>query len=198
MKTLSILLILFLSPLNDKMPYSAEIIKFQKELNEHYKDKDDSPLTKKDRKQFDGHPFFPIDESYRVTAFFERTAEEEPFKMKTSTERLPEYVQYGIAYFTLKGKTHTLRLLQNVKFSQQADYEGELFLPFNDLTNGKQTYGGGRYIDLKIPEGDQIVIDFNKSYHPYCAYNYIYSCPLPPAENSMEIEVLAGIKMLQM
>ncbi len=74
------------------------------------------------------------------------------------------------------------------------DFENYLFLPFTDLTNGNGTYGGGRYIDLEIPKGDTMVIDFNKSYNPYCAYNGKYSCPIPPKENDLNIAIKAGVK----
>ena len=70
-----------------------------------------------------------------------------------------------------------------------------LFLPFTDNTNGVETYGGGRYIDLKIPAGNTINIDFNKAYNPYCAYSDKYSCPIPPPENHLDIEIKAGIKL---
>ena len=71
--------------------------------------------------------------------------------------------------------------------------EDYLFLPFIDDTNGEESYGGGRYIDLRIPEGDTIVIDFNKSYNPYCAYNDKYSCPIVPRINYLALEVRAGV-----
>ena len=73
-------------------------------------------------------------------------------------------------------------------------YKDYLFLPFRDATNGKQTYGGGKYLDLKIPEGNEIIIDFNKSYHPYCAYNaHDYNCPIVPEENTLSLEIKAGV-----
>jgi uncharacterized protein len=76
------------------------------------------------------------------------------------------------------------------------EYKDYLFLPFTDLTNGVQTYQGGRYLDLRIPQGDEIVIDFNQSYNPYCAYSGRYSCPVVPSENHLDMEVLAGVKSL--
>ena len=74
------------------------------------------------------------------------------------------------------------------------DYRDYLFLPFLDATNGIETYGGGRYIDLTIPESNQITIDFNKSYNPYCAYNEKFSCPIVPRENYLSLKVNAGVK----
>jgi uncharacterized protein (DUF1684 family) len=69
-----------------------------------------------------------------------------------------------------------------------------LFLPFKDLTSGKETYGAGRYIDLdpKNEKDSQIEIDFNLAYHPFCAYNHTFTCPLPPAENLIPMAVTAG------
>ena len=63
-----------------------------------------------------------------------------------------------------------------------------------DDSNGETTYGGGRYIDLTIPSGDILVIDFNKAYNPYCAYNEKYSCPIVPRENYLPLKVTAGVK----
>jgi uncharacterized protein (DUF1684 family) len=77
---------------------------------------------------------------------------------------------------------------------QKEDGSNYLFLPFMDDTNGSSTYAGGRYIDLTIPEGDTLQIDFNSAYNPYCAYNENYSCPIVPRENYIATEVEAGVK----
>ena len=76
-------------------------------------------------------------------------------------------------------------------------YKNHLFFPFTDLTTGSITYGAGRYIDLTIPKsGNTIVIDFNKAYNPFCAYSDGYSCPLVPADNNLDTEILAGVKFI--
>jgi uncharacterized protein (DUF1684 family) len=67
-------------------------------------------------------------------------------------------------------------------------------VPFTDLTCGNESYGGGRYLDIDIPEGEEIIIDFNRCYNPYCAYNEKYSCPLTPAVNDLKVEIKAGVK----
>jgi len=77
---------------------------------------------------------------------------------------------------------------------KEEEYRDYLFLPFTDLTNGEQTYMGGRYLDLSIPEGDTIVLDFNRAYNPYCVYNKKYSCPLVPPVNALNTKISAGIK----
>jgi uncharacterized protein (DUF1684 family) len=69
-------------------------------------------------------------------------------------------------------------------------------LPFTDLTNGHGSYGGGRYIDLRIPPAGSrtIALDFNQAYNPSCAYNHAYSCPVPPPENRLNVAILAGVQ----
>jgi hypothetical protein len=176
---------------------TPEIEAFQKELNSHYKSKEHSPLTKKDRRKFSKHNFFKIDLNYIVTADIKLTPESDTFGMKTTTERKPLYQQYGIAYFTVNGVNCKLSIYQNIKYSQIEGHENNLFLLFNDQTNGTETYGGGRYIDLEKPLGSNIIINFNLSYNPYCHYNSKYSCPIPPPENYLPLEIRAGIKSFE-
>lgn len=170
---------------------------FQKEINAEYKDASTSPLKDKDRKNFKGLEFFKVDSAYVVTAKFERTPDETPFEMKTTTDRLPVYVKYGIITFNLKGNEYQLNVYQNQDVNKKDGYEDYLFLPFLDDTNGEESYGGGRYIDLKIPDGNELVIDFNKAYNPYCAYNEKYSCPIVPRENYLTLKVEAGVKVFK-
>ncbi len=167
---------------------------FQEKLNYKYADPEKSPLDEKDLKKFDGLDFFEIDAEYIVEAEFVRTPAEPPFVMKTSTDRLPVYVKYGELYFTLKGKDLKLNVYQNQELVKDPEYFDYLFLPFTDQTNGKNTYGGGRYIDLRIPQSNRVTLDFNQAYNPYCAYSGKYSCPVPPEENDLAIEISAGIK----
>ena len=116
--------------------------------------------------------------------------------MPTTTERAPLYKKYGIAKFELNGTTLELSIYQNHDLNLTSNNNNYLFLPFNDKTNGTSSYSGGRYIDLEIQKNNnnKIIIDFNKSYNPYCAYNHKYSCPIPPSENILPIEILAGVK----
>lgn len=172
----------------------ASIEKFQKTLNTEFGNKNESPLTIEDLDTFKALDFYPISEKFFVVAQFVRTKKEKPFEMKTSTERRPIYVKYGEAHFTIDGKSFKLNIYRNVELSKKSEYKDYLFLPYSDLTSGKESYIGGKYIDLKTPKGDTIVIDFNKSYNPYCAYNPKFSCPKVPLENDLNIEISAGIK----
>lgn len=194
---LAILTITFLSNCsNKKNLYKDEIKAFQLELNTQYSSPEESPLTIEDLETFKELDFFEINENYRITANFELTPNEPVFEMQTTTERLPLYRKYGIATFELNGETCELSLYQNQKYLTSLEYGNLLFLPFNDLTNGKTSYGSGRFIDIEIPEtgSSTIVIDFNKSYNPYCAYNHKYSCPIPPSENNLNVAIPVGVK----
>jgi len=166
---------------------------FQEELDQHYADAEKSPLTKKDRRKFKGHPFFDIDSTFIVVAQFKRTPETTPFQMKTTTDRLPTYEKYGEATFKINGVSYTLNLYQSHRLREVEKYKNDLFLPFIDATSGNDSYGGGRFIDLLIPKGDEIIIDFNQAYNPYCAYNHAYSCPIPPKENDLNVRIEAGV-----
>ena len=173
---------------------TAVVEKFQKDLNTEYADAKTSPLTAEDLKVFKALDFYPINEMFFVKAKFIRTENEKPFEMKTSTSRRPLYVKYGEAHFEIDGKPFQLNIYQNIELIKKEEYKDYLFLPFSDLTSGKESYIGGKYIDLKIPQGDTIAIDFNTSYNPYCAYNHKYSCPKVPLENNLNIEIKAGVK----
>lgn len=173
--------------------YYEEIESFRKEKNEMFADPATSPLPPEDLEHFEGLAFFPIDPDYRVEASLRLTPDSEPFQMPMTKSRVVLYRKYGEAAFELKGTVLTLVVYQNLDLVKDEKYRDYLFLPFKDLTNGVETYGGGRYIDLTIPEGKTIIIDFNRSYNPYCAYNHKYSCPVPPDENRLDVEIRAGV-----
>jgi uncharacterized protein (DUF1684 family) len=168
--------------------------KFQKEINTEYADVKTSPLMADDLATFDTLDFYPINEKFFVTATFVRTEKEKPFGMKTSTERTPTYIKYGEVHFTIDGQALKLNVYRNIELSKKKEFKEYLFLPFSDLSSGNESYIGGKYIDLKIPKGNTIAIDFNTSYNPYCAYNHKYSCPIVPLENDLNIEIRAGVK----
>lgn len=174
-----------------------DIVLFQNELNAQFRDADASPLPDRYRKDFEGLDFFDPDTNFRVMAHLERTPDALPFLMPTTTERTSEERVYGIAHFSLGQKDLQLEIYQSPEMEGEEEYEDYLFLPFTDDTNGQTTYTGGRYIDLSIPRGDSILIDFNKAYNPYCVYNKKYSCPLVPEVNHLEVEINAGVKMFQ-
>jgi len=152
-------------------------------------------VVKKQDKQY--LQFFPIDENSKVKAIFEPVKNAEWFNLPTSSGRTKMYRQYGKLSFLYKGSMQVLYVYQSQALLQDPKHIDHLFLPFTDLTTGKESYETGRYIDLTVSDikGNQITVDFNKAYNPYCAYvTGIYSCPIPPKENRLGIAVRAGEK----
>jgi len=171
-----------------------EVKVHQKEQNTQFMTKGKSPLTETDRKHFIGLAFFEIDLNYRVEAKFTRTPNEEAFAAGTSSGKTKYLIKYGMLNFSIKGKDLALAVYQSEQLLTNPIYKDYLFLPFNDLSNGDTTYSGGRFIDLSIPKGNTIIVDFNKAYNPYCAYSDGWNCTIPPIENNLEIEITAGVK----
>lgn len=171
-----------------------EIEAYRASENESFGNPETTVLEPSDFEAFSGLEFYPIDLKFRVTATFVRTPNEKPFLMPTTTERLPEYIKYGEAHFLWDGKEQLLELYQNTTPSKDPAYKNYLFLPITDLTSGDGSYGGGRFLEVYIPIGETIVLDFNKLYNPYCAYNKRYSCPIPPKQNDLLVRIEAGAK----
>jgi uncharacterized protein len=196
--------LLFLLALCSVSRFSAQLkhdsvktaaLNFQNQLNENYADSAHSPLSVEDRKNFKGLSFFSYDSKYCVLAKLKVTPGESTFQMNTTTDRKPYYVKYGELHFKIDGKKYKLNVYQSMDLLNDSDYRDYLFVPFKDLTTGEETYGAGRYIDLRIPKNDKVILDFNQSYHPYCAYNHKYSCPVAPPENFLKTKIKAGVKM---
>jgi uncharacterized protein (DUF1684 family) len=145
---------------------------FQQELNAEFRNPDESPLPVEARKSFTGLPFFPVNYTARVEARFVRDSLAAPFAMVTSTDRRPQYRKYGDAYFTLNGQALKLTIYQSLDLIKREGYQDYLFLPFTDKTNGHTSYGGGRYLDLRLGQiqNGRLVLDFNRAYNPFCAY----------------------------
>ncbi len=170
---------------------------FREGRDKEFRSKDESPLKEEDFSDFEGLKYFDEDKKYIVKADFKRTSDEKYFQMPTSSGKSKKFVKYGVLTFNLNGKKHSLNVYQAdaevlKKFPEYADL---LFVPFKDLTSGKDTYGGGRYIDLKMSKGKKAVVNFNNAYNPNCAYgSEKYNCPIPPKENFLQTEIKAGEK----
>ena len=151
-------------------------------------------VLKEARKDF---RFFKPDENYLVKATFLKLQDSTGFIMKTSGSKDKKFFRYGRVSFQVNGTDLSLVVYQNEQLMQDTAFENYLFLPFTDLTNGEESYGGGRYLDLEISKlkNNSILIDFNKAYNPYCAYASGYNCPVPPRENNLSIAIRAGEKV---
>lgn len=149
-----------------------------------------------DDKQF--FSFFTVNEKYKVTADFEETNNSKWFSMETSGAIKKTFRVHGILHFSINDTAVSLNIYRSQNLMNIAEYKNHLFLPFTDITSGEETYAAGRYIDLDISDikNNKLVIDFNKSYNPYCAYvSGKYNCPIPPKENQLPVAIPAGEKI---
>jgi uncharacterized protein len=176
--------------------YAEEIRKYRNGINIRLLYGESTPLLPEQQKNFKGLNYFPPDFDYLVEATLVKADQQEDVIMMTSGERTPIYIKYGIVKFMLNGKSLTLTVYQSKKMLEMVKDVNSVFIPFRDETCGKESYGGGRYIDCEIPStGDKVILDFNKAYNPYCAYNHTYSCVIPPEENRLSIRIEAGEKV---
>ncbi len=174
---------------------TTDLTAFRSGRDKEFRNKAESPLTEQGFAEFDGLKYFPVDNRFRVTAAFTRTADGRAFMMPTSSGRSKRFVKYGVLRFRIAGKPHVLSVYQADAAVREAfpEYADLLFIPFRDETSGHETYGVGRYIDIKTPKGRRVTLDFNLAYNPNCAYGSDkYSCPIPPKENFLRLRVTAG------
>lgn len=135
--------------------------------------------------RFSGKRWFPIDRRYCVEATYH--AYEEPQSIRIVNIKGDETSVEIVGYVEFECLGRTLQL------DAMLDSPTELFLIFKDRTNGKRTYGPGRFVNAPLPkDGERFELDFNKTYNPPCAFSPFTLCPLPPKQNHLEIEIEAG------
>ena len=180
----------------DSVAHARQVAVFQEHLNQEFRSPQESPLTAAERAAFAGLPYYPASYRYCVLARLVRDTTAQVFPMATSTAHRPLYRKYGEVFFTLAGRALKLNVYQNQSLMTKPGFADYLFIPFTDLTNGHGSYGGGRYLDLRIPPAgvSTLLLDFNCAYNPSCAYNPGYSCPVPPAENRLAVAIPAGVR----
>lgn len=139
---------------------------------------------------FAGLAYYPIREMYRFVVPLIEHDDTETITVETTADGEQQYRRHGAFDFELDGDSYTLQ-------AYRPPGEERLWVPFRDETNGEETYGAGRYIDLD-PDShetdDGWILDFNAAYNPTCAYNTAYECPLIPMENWLDVRIEAGEK----
>ena len=184
----SLLILLSLASFAQKKSYKDSLADYQNNYVATHE-----VVGKADRKYIQ---FYNLDERYRVTASFKKIDDKEGFYMNTSSGKKQKYYKYGLLTFRLHDSLLHLYVYQSKDLMKQAALKEYLFVPFGDATSGFESYGGGRYIEFYMSDikNNQVTIDFNKAYNPYCAYTTGYSCPIPPLENLLKVPIAAGEK----
>ncbi len=187
------------------MSESIDVERWREELESKRTEKDDffaehpqSPIPPEEREEFDGLEYFEPDATYRVTATVERHDDPEIVLMDTTAGREMRYLRVATLEFELNRDDEDLAdgSYELAAYQLESPNEEPLFVPFRDKTTGQQSYEGGRYMELSpdrdLDSGDELVVDFNLAYTPFCAYSETFDCPLPPEENWLEITIPAG------
>lgn len=169
---------------DDAAEAAAELQEYRAAKDAFFRDDPQSPLKPSQRATFTGLAYYPHDPALTFVVVPELFEERETLEMQTSDGAVREYVRLGALHFLVEGEPQTLTVYGDPE-------GGSLFLPFRDATSGPETYGAGRYLDLPVEDG-RVLLDFNYAYHPYCAYNEMFSCPVPPVENWLQVPVRAG------
>jgi uncharacterized protein (DUF1684 family) len=159
--------------------------------DEDFKSNQNSPILERERQNFRGLAYYPVNPELRFSAKLHRYPSPRPIKLATNSGEIRRGLRYG--YFEFQVGSQTCRL-QVYRLEDTSSGEPYLFIPFRDSTSGHETYAAGRYMDLKENTSGIYDLDFNRAYNPYCAYNSTFSCPVPPAENTLSVPIRAGEK----
>ena len=172
--------------------YVQDLIEFRKDKDRRFLEEDESPLDKAQKGVFDSLRYFDPNPAYRIVADLEWMNNAPAFSLPTTADgQTQEYRRIAEASFQLGGKPQEVVLLESV---ERPD-EPNMYLFFRDETSGEDTYGAGRYVEVEKRRKKTCIIDFNRAYNPYCAYNEYYVCPIPPKENYISVRVEAGEKL---
>jgi uncharacterized protein len=165
----------------------SKLASFRKHKDEYFSDGENSPIPPDDLDSFAGLDYFKENPSLAFVLDIDRNVPEAGTRITLdySDGMSADYLISGVVRFEVDGKMAELAVLKDLD-------RGRYFLPFRDLTSGQETYKDGRYLDPQERPDRRLIVDFNYSYSPYCAYDSIWSCPLPPEKNNLDVRIEAG------
>jgi uncharacterized protein (DUF1684 family) len=169
---------------NNTSADSTAWVQWKKEKDENLKNGEESPILNKEA--FSGLSYYPYNPIFAIDCKVKKAEKNRRITLQMTDGTEEELSYFGEIEGQVQGETIQLSLYQHDN--------GDLFLPFKDKTAPQETYGGGRYLDIPISSlhDSGILINFNYAYHPYCAYNKNFACPVPPKENNLSIRIEAG------
>lgn len=167
---------------------SESLAQLRQQKDDFFKRHPQSPIPANERANFSGLSYYPYNPDLSLELEAEIFSDQAEIMMQTTTGDLRPFLRWGRVNFEVEGQKAALTLYYNPQHDS-------FFLPFADATSGAETYGAGRYLDPERLDERTFEIDFNLAYHPYCAYNEAYSCPLPPSENRLSVAISAGERL---
>lgn len=192
-RSVGALLLVLAAGCSSKPPlsYPEQIAAWHAEKDQFMRGSSDSPIPADQRAGFTPLPYFAVDPTYRVPASLQVAAVGPVIEMPTSTGQRRKMRRVGTLAFLVKGQPLSLGAFVE---ADEKDMR-RLFVPFGDLTNGMESYSGGRYLDLERTASGAYDLDFNRAYHPFCLFNPSYDCPYPPPESRMKVPIRAGERL---
>ncbi|HEX4826468.1 MAG TPA: DUF1684 domain-containing protein [Candidatus Polarisedimenticolaceae bacterium] len=182
-----------MTPVPPPASWARDIATDRLAKDETFRTDADSPLPKAARSAFKGLPYYPLDPSWRYGGMLEPYEHPERMTIVTTTGEARPCERWGRVRFERDGRVLMLQVYRLLDLPARPGGAG-LFLPFKDVTSGKETYAAGRYVDLEGDEGGPYTLDFNRAYDPSCAYGEPerFQCPRTPDENTLDVAVAAG------
>ena len=177
---------------DNKEDHFKKVTAWRQQKDTDYKNNEKTMLTEELLQDFANLNYYPVHYNYRVTGKLLKFNDGRTFSIETTGGQVYEYLVYARVDFELNGKSMVLNVYQGKRAAQSGKKKGALFIPFYDDTSAGETYGGGRYLVLDLPDNNELVLDFNMAYNPYCVYNPDHSCPIPPKENYLAVKIEAG------
>ena len=175
------------------LSYADAVLGYRADKDRFFRDSAGSPIPADERPSFEGLTYYPVDEAMVIDDLaLGPYAGTEPvrFEIPTSDGRLRPAERAGVFQFVLEGRD-----LSITAYRFAGGTNGSLFVPFLDATSGVETYGAGRYLDIEAEDDGTYSLDFNLAYHPSCAYDPRFSCPITPPENRLPVRVEAGERL---
>nr|MBF0220919.1 DUF1684 domain-containing protein [Desulfobulbaceae bacterium] len=174
----------------ENVKYKNHVLQQRKIKNTFFKESPESPLLEEQQWRFTTLHYYPVNVILKLNAQANLIADQTPLQLRTSTGHERFYVPRYYLEFEIEGQRLHLTAYQQVE--EVAQGSTNYFVPFTDLTSGEETYGAGRYLEFDYGGVGAVLLDFNFSYNPYCAYNFNFSCPIPPPDNHLNVAVKAG------
>lgn len=179
-------------PIDDR-PYIDRLLANRAEKNEWLRTARESPIPLEARATFAGLSYYDVRPEFRVPALLKENRGEPPIviEMQQTDGQTDKMRKVGSLGFALGAANYTLTAYADLNDRTME----RLFVPFGDLTNGTETYKGGRFLNLNRTATGLYDLDFNEAFHPYCVYNPTWICPVPPRENRLAVAILAGERL---
>ncbi|MFB6207614.1 MAG: DUF1684 domain-containing protein [Haloglomus sp.] len=184
----------------DADAWQTELEQHREQKDEFFADHPQSPIPEDERDAFEGLTYYDPDPAFRVSARVEPVDGDDTIELEMTQGEPRTYERVARLVFELAGEERELFAYQEAQqHGHDHDEATSLFVPFRDETTGDTTYGAGRYMEFEVEgdlaEADELPLDFNLAYHPFCVYNEAFACPLAPPENTLDVRVEAGERL---